>query len=453
MKNTFFYQFLILAILVLANTAPVNSQNIIYDGNHGGETSIIRNYTNGVDIVYTTSAGVYDRFHYIDRNTLSSQIIDISEPFAVQDFVIKGDTLFFCGIYFLNSSKSSSLPVYGYFNINDVFFSGGTIRYWTFSGSNSTGAVVSLTKMDVTKTSYGDIHLMMLGFGLYFDGNNYQSNLSAIVDVCINALGNHKAYFHVDTTHHFIFDDVTFTDNHVIVTAHEYAGLVSTSYNIFYYGYPTSVGNNIFSNTNTVVPFNAFPNRIHDNLPAPLPHSSHDVLVANMTGGKFATLCYKSDATPYIILSTYQTSPDIQPIQRFIIPKFPSYKQLIYNSKQQTFYVINCSDKILSIKYPFLTTNTITTNNSNHQWLSIDNADRYTHEMLSGRDHSLQLKLWQLDESKFNSCATFTTDVNIETDLDEHKPQHIQLIDVRNCTSYSFNPSVNTIKIYIECSD
>lgn len=440
-KTHFLRCFILLALLF---GVPLQAQSIIYDGNQGGETSIIRNYIDGVDITYTTSIDTYERFNYIDRNTLSIRTAYITIPLAVSDFVIMGDTVYFCGAYFNNNKPTVCKAVYGYFDIYNVFFGGGAISYWTIEPDVSAGvAVLGLNKLDVTKNKYGDTHLMMIGSGVY-----YNCSPDIIVNACIDASGNHLVKYHVDTSNRFRYDGVTFSDNFAIITAHDNVGNVNHSYNIFHYKKPTSSGITYFD-TQPIVPWR------FDTPSAPPPLYYSNVLLAHMTNDKFATLCHRPDASGNYqkVLSVYSDPGNLLGVQHFIIPDSSIYTQMLYNPRQETFYVVRWSNDILSIKSPYTITNTITTYDSRNGWISIDNADGDVHEILSGRDTQVQKKLWLLDESNPNGCVNYCGATNVEIPISEVSDQIIQYILRTDPTRWSFVPKVTNNNLTIICGN
>ncbi|MBR4505860.1 MAG: hypothetical protein IKP21_03710 [Bacteroidales bacterium] len=113
--SVFILFFIAIGELFCAKT--MQAQSIIYDANPNSEYSIIRNYKRDVDITYNIIAGESHSFNYIDRNNMTVYSAPVVGLFAVLDFVIYNDTVYFCG------SGSGNYAVYGYFDINDVFFS------------------------------------------------------------------------------------------------------------------------------------------------------------------------------------------------------------------------------------------------------------------------------------------------------------------------------------------
>lgn len=455
-KTHFLRCFILLALLLFG--VPLQAQSIIYDGNQGGETSIIRNYIDGVDITHTLAVERCDRFNYVDRNSMITYYAEITDPIGVSDFVIFEGKVYFCGGYF--EVGGAVKGVYGFFDINNVFFSGGNIDYWIvdapmpYNPSNiNYSEVAGFSKIDVMKTPYGETHILMTGSGTCFDSTIYYygSNFypaGLIADVRIDIYGTHTVNYHVDRDFQYRFDDVAITDTHAIVTAHPAPNNNMCSYHIFYYNEPTNIGDDYFSecispgNPNPYVP-------VIIESPALSYPCPDKVLVAKMTQDEFAILCCRQGKQTLTIYS----DPTFPPTYKGLLPDDNCSSEIVYNPVQKTLYMVRWRKDILGIKYPFTTTTTISTIFDDYIWLSVDNADKDKHEILSGRSYYLQNKLWRLDDLYSNDCVIYNNADNEDIEIHEITPSSIQIIERARLTESRFAPGVKSHKIFIECGE
>ena len=114
MKNKNIYLKAIIGVFMTSFLPPVFSQSMIYESDQLSEFSIIRNYKTGIDITFSDYYGTDIYFSYVDRNTMTTTSVDVTNYFHVEDFVILDDTVFFCG-------NHNQTAVCGFVDINDVF--------------------------------------------------------------------------------------------------------------------------------------------------------------------------------------------------------------------------------------------------------------------------------------------------------------------------------------------
>ncbi len=440
-KVRFMRCFVLMALLLYL--APLQAQSIIYDDSQQlGETSIIRNYKENVDITYNAAAGEIDRFNYIDRNSLVVLTAPLTIPIIIHDFVIIGDTVFFCGSCTI--VKSSHKPVYGYFDINKVFFSGGAITYLvaTVPPGNPPdySEITSWDKIDVLKTTYGETHLLMTGSGSKFIGNMFYSDVWAIADALIDNSGLHTIYYHIDTNCVFRYKDVAITDNYAIVAAYSTMG----RYDLFYYTHPVNPGDYFFPASYT--------NWRYEVPGTPALPSPFNVIIAKMTQDAFAVLCYRLGVGNDVVTLSIYNSPTMSPIHKCIVSYNNDCREMVYNPLLKTLYITQGWTDILGIKAPFTTTNYISTIFNNYMWLSVDNADLDTHEILSGFDnYTLEKKIWRLDELNQNSCVVYNSTDNEELDKTEVDTLLFQATDRRFPDENRFTPAIKTFNLNILC--
>ena len=390
---TFRFSFgLLIFFLMFVPNLSVQAQTYIYEDPFlQAENSIVRNYKDGVDITYTLGWQKVC-FNYVDRNTNLVSSVDVYGQFVVFDFRILNDTVFFCGEHF-------NRGVFGYFDINDVFFSSGSIKYvlFNYASGQSFGVVSSLFRIAVTQTVVGETHMVMTGLR-YADINNTKvfSHVGAIVDAWIGAAGSISYSYILDENDKYRFDDVTITNNYAVVTAF---GIDESTHNILYYPKPTISGGNFFGiSTGTVYT----PMWTADQSVFTV-HIFAAIRIAPLKKDGFATSCLSSDST--IVVSEYST-PTQQAIRRFYIPNYDICKEMVYNSRQDALYIL---PELKNYLYRTVAPYTITTKVTSkivERWLSIDNADNNKHEILTGYDHPDPMKkIWQFDFLDYNRCV------------------------------------------------
>lgn len=359
-----------------------HAQSIIYNANPHSEYSIIRNYDDHVDITHNIICDSVS-FNYIDRSSLSVISAYCSGHFNVSDFVIFGDSVFFCG------DSAGMCAVYGYFNIHDVFFSGGAINYRRIVVNNpidtNYSRIIHLDKIAAGKALSGETHLLMVGRGYYYDVNinNHGSHYyypGVIVDVKIDASGSNQVKYTVDRPYKLLYDDVIVADNYAIVSARSTSNTATCSHNFLYYSSPVNLGYSYFPST----PISNIQMWTTSQAVLTLPANDKIHLAKTTTDG-FATVCHKYNGNgnnPFVI-SIYNDPLSI-PTFRYELPFTDiNCQEVVYNPLLSELYILpEMSSVLYGIRYPYTMSEIITAKNIG--WTSIDNADNDNYEILSG---------------------------------------------------------------------
>ena len=125
MKNNSFFRchrLFLIPFFFLFFGNRVHPQSVIYTSNQYSEYSIIRNYKKNVDITYSLIGDIAMNsrgFNYVDRYSTTIVSAEIPLNYAINDFVVYYGHVYFCGSV---GSGNVSTPIYGYFDIQDVFF-------------------------------------------------------------------------------------------------------------------------------------------------------------------------------------------------------------------------------------------------------------------------------------------------------------------------------------------
>ena len=410
--------------LLLFGSVPAHSQSAILSGNQCSEHSIIRNYANNVDITFNVMLDT-QTFNYVDRNTMTTSSVYIYD-FGVDDFVVFHDSVFFCG-------SIGSTACYGYFDINDVFFSSGSITYYELFFSTmfdpARSILFGLEKIDVTTSRSGNTHLLMVGRGYNYDVNitfmeSHYYYPGAIVEAWTDSSGTQRMRYTIDYDYNYIYTDVAFTGNYAVVSASTTDELFSNTHNLFYYKNPTYSSEGYLDSWSSSFTPTMTADASILSLP---PYGSNMIHITKMQKDSFATACINY-FSGNITVSIYQ-DPTQLPIKRIDIPHSVNCKEIIYNPLQESLYYISISPSptssydLFQIKNPY--TSSLRLIEGASRWLSLDNTDNKRRVILSGFDFSTYFiypkKYWLFDETDLNGCFLREEVPNVElgkTDLE-----------------------------------
>ena len=409
---------LVAMFVVSANTAI--AQNIIYNNDNYSEWSIIRNYKTKIDICYNVGY-LSNSFYYVDRTTNIIRSFPLNGEISVYDFVIVGDTVFFCGGCF---SNQVSQGCFGFFIIPDLFFSGGSITYYPINIPNSISPYYSLISglgnMTVTMPPSGDLHIVMVGGSYTYNPNVHFQNThyfmaGAIVDAQRNALGEYSITYTIDSDYTYLYNDIVATDNYIVVSA---TGTSDQSHNIFYYKHPAVAGDSYFDPLLLTPPIATVPFQTASTSIVNV--QSGNIYLTKMEYDGFAAVCLSQDNNGIntTVVSVYD-NPVNQPIMRFIIPPDICCQDIVYNPSQKSLYIIPTLRNVMyRTDMPFVYNSRIETDN--YRWLSIDNADNDKREIISGYNHSdFKKKYWLYDIQDQNGCINYSETNNIFVETNE----------------------------------
>ena len=382
----------------------MHSQSAILVSNQDSEFSRIRNYKENVDITFSFMLDTLS-FNYVDRGTMTTHSIRIPSTFDIFDFVVFHDSVFFCGRDFYLG------PMYGYFGIQDAFFSNGYVYFFTPDIPTP-----FLNKIDVTTTRSGKTHMLMTGWNYLFGKgynrfdndsvNNFNkdkvsSQYGIILEAWETSPSSNENRYIIDSN--FYYDDVASTDNYAVVTARKSNN--PTTHDFFYYNSPIPPTASFLESWTTPAPSIS-------NTPmmttSPMT-SIGEILVRKMQKDTFATAC-NNESTWDVTISIYP-DPTQQSIKRFKIPGVSVSDEFVYSNFHRSFYMMAISLPFTAFCYtqfPFTTSTTLMEYVSNYRRLSLDITDNGKCAILSGREgisFSVAPKhFWLFDEKNINSC-------------------------------------------------
>lgn len=410
MKKIFLFLQKVVLYAMLGSTVPVFSQTTIYGSNQYSEYSIIRNYDMKPNVDITFNVICADiTFNYVDRSSSVVYSVDVSNYiYHIVDFVVYDGSVFFCGY-------GGGNPLYGFFNVQDVFFNGGTITKVSLNSIPFGDDNVSFfpTKIDARESLSGDVHLMMTGSASAslkegMDTNVYRGpNGSAIMDVVITSPVYHDFFFTVDTENEYLFDDVILTEKYAVVSARGKTSNHNFRHDFFFYNSPTLSLDSYFY-TQTPLGTGVFQMPVHEANAGSLLvlGGSNDIRLAKMEQDVFATVC-NNDATGQMTLSIYN-DPNNNVINRKELPFLTNCREISYVTREKAFAILSSScDYLYYTKYPFNDVLEIKTGIVS--WLSLDKTDSDSHVILSGfYSAHVDNNYWLYDDSDRNGCINWS---------------------------------------------
>ena len=232
-------------------------QNILYElPNIDAGNSIIRYYEGEKAYVIYTDDGTSRKFIYFDPSTSSAVSADFtSTGIIVNDMKIVDKTLYFCG-----EKNGSNNAVFGLFNVYDLFFSSGAIKYsftptYTAYVSGATAVNENLNRflqIEVQHLSSTDIHIYMIAEANYTMGGTTSNDYRCIVDVWETGVGGGTAYSQEQFSGVYYFNDLVMTDNDLVVVGDKRGG---TAQYMHKYSLPTAMSSTIFPAFPTPIPY------------------------------------------------------------------------------------------------------------------------------------------------------------------------------------------------------
>lgn len=210
-------RFIIFFMLVLcASIGDANAQNSFrHSATYNGHKAIVRQVDDNIAIAYSQENDDQGYFFY-DNFGVELRYATMWPDCRVYDFEIHDDTVFFCGKY--NHTVLGTCGIFGFFDINDVFFNGGNINgiYCDYSITANPPEYnlrpTTLWRMDVFNKGY--THIVAVGaclqegplptpvtntavYDVYFDGINWHCE-------AYSQKPGQQYYTDIVTTEHYI---------------------------------------------------------------------------------------------------------------------------------------------------------------------------------------------------------------------------------------------------------
>lgn len=422
-----------LTLLFFSFVQQVNGQDIIYKDTMHAEFSVIRHYRDEIDITYNLAER--HSFIYTDRATNSVRYFDIPWNIHLYDFEIHNGKVYFCGeVSYSNYNISSEFGVFGWFDIDSVFFLGASYYQCILGVNNLTPGyhdrISKLRRIEVIESD-NSIHLIMTGNGLIGSSkaNNTKTfgNASVIVEVWKKAFGTWKMNYTMDYSRKIRYSDVAITRNYVVICAsyengtngmhtilsYEWPPALSTGQSILYYA---SAGTNPYSQTLYLTSLSIM------SQPSGVLTSIYQTpLIVDLgESDKFATVsCNLTSGNLTHTVSIYN-SPLLNPTRRFFFNHTDSsmYVDFAYNPYMQSLYWIpGYSRHMYRTTSPFNNVNIDIPNSMLN--LSIDNIPGSQYNIVSGSvDEIWEYTLWRYDETT-TGCDSFLKEDTYNLSLEQ----------------------------------
>lgn len=196
------------------------------------ENSLIR-FGDNLIVVYSESAdqGYFHLLHNLNNGS-PVRSFDLPLGLSVKDFKILDGRVYFVGKLLCDDagSKAGYFATFGFFDINDVFYSGGIVSYskidiYNIIDDNTTLDFTSLNKMEVYDYA-GISHIIAVGELEDTRGTPLSGNLTTcLMDIQIDP--SNYMFFNIDFISSGtgfglgVFFDVALTDNFVVSIAHK----------------------------------------------------------------------------------------------------------------------------------------------------------------------------------------------------------------------------------------
>ena len=257
-----------------------------------------------------------------------------------------------------------------------------------------------------------------MGQNVIYDLNPQQSEFSIVrhyqgdVDITYSYYLKYTMdYFDTNS-----YDDLTVTDNYVVVSGRFLNLHNHMATCVYYYLLPSNSGNSIFDVLSMSNP--RYVPR-HWTNPA-LFWSNERILITDMAADSFATVCYAYDRDNNpVVAVTYYHDPVSLPIARYFFTPYTTlqYRDVVYNRQTESLYMLG-SFELARLGYPFSNLDIYKTFDD-IKWMSLDTLDNRGNSVISGSFYSTtsMKTLWKFEENPDN-CVTLST-VEIWKDEDD----------------------------------
>lgn len=454
MKNTSIVLFFAIINLLLL-PCKLQGQSVIYE--HLGcntEMPYIKHYKDNVDISYHVMETPMQprRFCYIDRGTQMTYEFDLPF-FSVYEYEIFEDKVYFCGA---NGIKA----VFGYFDIDSVFFYNGQIHYTTLNVTSSaiqgySDGFTGMSRLEVYRVD--DIeHVVMVGGGKYFADKKKNGEktdefyTSVIADAWLDPIGGWQFEYTMDYEMKLSYGDIAVTDKYVVVVANMDDGHEATEHCILYY-YKQSTGNagvSIFPSSPSYTPLFKTPGSLVN------PYLYSAQIVATKADS-FVTVCVDFEGVNLnrkYSVSMY-SSPLIDPYQRFHFYDTTYYlADIAFNRQADKLCMVRANKSCyLWDVFPYAT-NVRKVITGLYPWLSVDSLSNTGGFILAGLGQSyVNCSYWMYPMDKEGPCVT-NTEIPINP-IDTFQ-EHLEYLQKKRHEYIQF--SSEPVKVYnsrllIEC--
>ena len=346
---------ILITLCLVFQTLHVLSQNVVYEfPNVKTDYSLIRNYNENVDILYTYHSGT-SSFLYFDKVTGIIREAKVEPVIEVTDMELSGDTLFYCG----HRNDSNYLC---FFSVSGLFLTSpslpATVMLIPFFPAETHGGVIyngtfTLSRLEVQKGLFRDgdefIHVYMIG-DVEFGVPEIIKDYSCILDAAYSSgTSQWMLYTETEPDRVYYFDDLTITDNYLWVVGHKHEGEAEYmhGYRLPYnadkiFTYPISLGPHCQQTSPPYVTYWFTNSTEYYPLSRPRIETLYDNVVAVACKGSM----YSS---PYVVVSVYKVGPTVTLVDRLYVANTTNtdeFQDIKYNPTSDILFLV--PDKNLS---------------------------------------------------------------------------------------------------------
>ncbi len=323
MRNGFVKVFIALVVVLFPCLGTAGQTTIREIPAVATDGSLIRNYDDGVDIVYNSLNG--PAFFYVDKNSGAVTEAEIPNLQSVTDMEIVGKELYFCG-------EISNMPVVGRFVIPLFFFGGGQAEIVSISYTPTVNGITGVTtfnKLEVWYIDWNDVHVYVIGHITFGNPGWNIPDYTALFDCMYNGTVWSIEEIH-DSGWDYRFYDLTVTASNLYVVGEKYGGGDYSNY----YPLPPLPNSYIlpgpsYTLSMLYVGYGQY-------------HAIGQTLTETLYGNEFVTACSGRVEGNYGIVITHYSNP-LTIVARYLIPNITGSSRFIdlkYNPQDRRLYLM-----------------------------------------------------------------------------------------------------------------
>ncbi len=458
MKTKIIPRFLsVIAFVCLCLYNPdLRSQTVIYENIYNTtEHSIIKNFKEDKDIKYDVWPN--RRFELIDRSSDRLYTVNMNFVFVI-DFEIYNGYVYFCGSGCVSQAKEDNCgAVFGYFNIDSVFFHNGYIHYCVFYGLNASSNPIwgnekldYFSSLDVAIDRNSMLHLAMTG---QLSNVNGTESASLVADALRKSDGTWVLHYTADYTQTLTFCDVAGTQNNVIVTGIK--NIDTEVDELFYVPYkkPEGIDSSFFNlQANFLGGISIGIQEYCTSHSIIYPHEYPKIRA--MQGEYFAIACHDTSINVgFYVVSVYDT-PYANPIYRF---RFGRSRDnpfgWAYNKMMKILCLVGRGAQryIYTMHAPYSTCERVSTQIAT-AWLDVDEIHDTEQFVFSGSRTFHEENIWVYDLTATGSdCIREESEFTIPLDKRQHVVNLEQIVRRLDVTMFDEPVKASSVPIEVIC--
>lgn len=317
MKYFRFIRLIISFFAVFSVNVPRCQTSITYaDSNEIARNSLIRMIDTSTGISYKYGNDKRS-FNYVDFSTLVELRTQIPLNYSVEDYVIQGNDVYFCGY-----NASTNRAFIGHTMVNSIMNGIGAYRLIDIGTTNGGAILYNLYKCDIFSV-YDCTYFVAVG----------ATNNGRCVIEMRNINSTYSIQGAIDTSKTEVYSDIAVTDNHIVAAGHDASShqvlrLFSKPYVPNVSLFATSIGMNIAT-------YNSYYT----------PSFASGTLMSNISNDVFVTVSFGfGNSNPDIIFSAYDCGSGLlTSLSRMMIPYnykcMNNFYDLVYKRESESLYL------------------------------------------------------------------------------------------------------------------